>query len=174
MRWLRPFPLAKGQWLFAAGVCLLLLGLRAHFCLCLVKGESMLPGLRSGDLLLVDRLAYRMAAPQRGDVVVARDRADLIVKRVVGLPGDEVELDRGRLYVNGRPLAEAYPVQPGALSLGKGRLFEDRYALLGDNRSLPVSLTVHAVVSKEQIVGKVVATLRFWPIGRQQPLNETT
>lgn len=153
----------KGLLILASGLIGLLLVFRAHFILSIAKGESMLPGLRSGDLVLVDKLAYGAKDLKRGDIVVAREGNDLIVKRVVGLPGEEVELQQGKLYVNQRPLAEAYPVEPGWLSLGKGRLLEDKYALLGDNRSVSSSVFVHAVVSKDQIVGKVVYSLRLWP-----------
>jgi signal peptidase I len=153
----------KKSLLLIAGLIGLLLCLRSHFSLCLVKGESMLPSLRSGDLLLVDSFAYRRAGPERGDIVVARNQHGLIVKRVVGLPGEDVELRQGELLVNRLPVAEGYSVEPGWLSLRRGRLFDHRYALLGDNRSLPVILSVHAVVAKDQILGKVVHSLRLWP-----------
>jgi len=149
--------------LFASCLIGLLLVFRAHFSLYIAKGESMLPGLRSGDLVLVDKLAYEAKDLKRGDIVVAREGNDILVKRVVGLPGEEVELRQGKLYVNRRPLAEEYAVEPGWLSLGKGRLLEDRYALLGDNRSVSGSVFVHAVVAKDQILGKVVYSLRLWP-----------
>jgi len=153
----------KGLLIFVGGLIGLLLIFRAHFALCIAKGESMLPGLRSGDLVLVDKLAYRAKDPERGDIVVARDGKDLIVKRVVGLPGEEVELRQGKLHVNQHPLAEEYAVEPGWLSLRKGRLLEDRYALLGDNRSVSSSVFVHAVVSKDQILGKVIHSVHLWP-----------
>lgn len=156
----------KGLLLLGAAVIGLLLCLRAQFSLALVKGESMHPGLSSGDLLLVDKLAYRAAGPERGDIVVARHGTDLIVKRLVGMPGEQVELRRGTLYVNGFRRAEEYPLERGTLILGKGRLFENKYALLGDNRSLPNSVSVHAVVSKDQIVGKVVRSVRIHPRGQ--------
>lgn len=150
-------------WLLLASVFGPLLAWRAHFGLCLVMGESMLPNLRSGDLLLVNKRAYRSSAPARGDVVVARDRGELIIKRVVGLPGEEVELRRGELHIDRLPFGEDYAVEPGELSLRNGRLFDNKYALLGDNRSLPVSLAVHAVVTKDQILGRVVRSLHLWP-----------
>jgi signal peptidase I len=145
----------KGLLLFTVGITALLLVLRMHYSLCLAKGESMLPGIRSGDLLLVDKRAYRSSAPARGDIVVARYDDGLMIKRVVGLPDEEVELRRGQLYINQLAFAEDYPVQPGLLSLRKGKLFDDRYALLGDNRSIPATLSVHAIVPKDRIMGKV-------------------
>jgi signal peptidase I len=164
----------KGRLIFASGLIALLLMLRTHFSLYIAKGESMLPGLRSGDLVLVDRLAYQATEPKRGEVVVARDRDDLIVKRVVGLPGEEVELLRGKLQINRLPLAEAYAVEPGWLSLQRGRLLEDRYAILGDNRSVSSSVFVHAVVSKDQIVGKVIYSLHLWPGRLRSGFNPAT
>ena len=158
-----PMASHKGLLIFASGLIGLLLVFRAHFSLYIAKGESMLPGLRSGDLVLVDKLAYKATDPERGDIVVALEGNDLIVKRVVGLPGEEVELRRGELYVNQLPLAEDYGVEPGWLSLRKGRLLENKYALLGDNRSVSSSVFVHAVVSKDQILGKVIHSVRLWP-----------
>jgi signal peptidase I len=151
----------RGLLILAGGVITLLLVFRAHFVTCIAKGESMLPALHSGDLLLVDKRAYAAEPPMRGDIVVARERNDLIVKRVVGRPGEEVEVRKGILYVNQRPLAETYPVEPGWLTLRKGGLLEKKYALLGDNRSVSGAVFVHAVVSQDQIVGKVVCAVRL-------------
>lgn len=153
-------------WFLLVGLAALLAFGRARFSLSLVQGDSMLPGLRSGDLLIVDHWAYRAADLERGDLVVAKSGSELLVKRVVGLPGEELELRLGELYVNRLAYAEYYPVEPGRLSLRSGRLFEDRYALLGDNRDVNVPTSVHAIVSKHQIVGKVVHSLRLWPGGR--------
>ncbi len=152
-----------GLLIFACGLIGLLLVFRAHFVLSIAKGESMLPGLRSGDLLLVDKRAYRAENPNRGDIVVARLREELIVKRVVGLPGEEVELRQGGLNINQGPLVEDYAVQPGWLSLRKGRLLENRYALLGDNRSVSGAVFVHAVVAKDHILGKVIHSVHLGP-----------
>ena len=150
-------------WALAGAALGLLLLFRTHFELCIAKGESMLPGLRSGDLVLVDKLAYRGKEPERGDVVVARVRGELIVKRVVGLPGEAVEVLQGKLRVNQHGLAEAYGVKPGWLNLRRGRLLEGKFALLGDNRAVASSLSVHAVATKDQIVGKVVRAVHLRP-----------
>lgn len=156
-------------WHLLIGLTALLVLGRTRFSLCLVQGDSMLPGLRTGDLLIVDKRAYRDAELKRGDLVVAKSGGELLVKRVVGLPGEELELRLGELYVNRVARAEYYPVEPGRLTLRRGRLFEDRYALLGDNRNVNVPTSVHAVVSKHQIVGRVVHWLRLWPGGRSSP-----
>lgn len=157
--------------LLTGGLLVLLLIVRAHFGLCVARGESMLPSLESGDFVLVDKLAYQHAPPERGDIVVARVGSELIVKRVVGLPGEEVELRQGQLFVNQRPLAEDHAVKPGWLSLRRGRLLADKYALLGDNRSLPVSVSVHAVAAPPQLIGKVIFSARLWPLGARPTPN---
>lgn len=169
-----PIPRRKALGFFLAGMAALLVFERTHFKLCLVKGESMLPGLHSGDLLIVDKRAYRNAEPQRGDIVVASDEGELLVKRVVGLPGEELELRLGELRVNRQPYAEDYPVESGRLSLRKGRLLDDRYALLGDNRSVTVTTSVHAVVAKHQILGKVIRSFHLGGGRRQQDSDRAT
>lgn len=163
-----------GLLILAVALVALLVAFRAHFTVFIAKGESMMPGLRSGDLVLVDKLAYRALAPKRGDIVVARAGNDLIVKRVVGLPGEEVELRQGSLYVNQLPFSEEYVLEPGWLSLRRGRLLEDRYALLGDNRSVSSDVLVHAIVAKNQILGKVVHSLRLWPRGLNPGFDPAT
>ncbi|MCL4177851.1 MAG: signal peptidase I [Verrucomicrobia bacterium] len=147
--------LSRRRWLLTLGGGLGLMALaRTRLLLSLVNGDSMIPAFASGDLLVVDKLAYWKESPQRGDIVVANDSKDLIVKRVVGLPGEVVEVRQGRLHVNDSPLAEPYPVTPGRLSLRRGRLLDDTYALLGDNRSLSAAASVHAVLPGKQIVSR--------------------
>lgn len=155
-------PPLRRRWLIPAlGLICCLAFLSTHYRLTVVIGQSMLPNFNTGDLLLVDRHAYREAAPQRGDVVVARYQNGHVVKRIAGLPGEEVEVREGRLYVNGAPLVESQPVEAGSVDVGKGRLFDDRYATLGDNRSIPASRAVHPVIPRDQIVGKVIYAIHL-------------
>jgi len=144
---------------------LLALG-QMHFRLILVVGPSMLPTFNTGHVLLVHKRAYRDADPRRGDTVVARYNKDLIVKRVVALPWEQAEVNRGTLYIDGTPIEEDHPINPGPLDIGRGRLPKGKFALLGDNRALPASQIVHAIVSKEHIVGKVVFSVR---LSRSEP-----
>ena len=143
-------------------VCAAVILLRLRFLGTLVVGNSMEPTFASGDLLIVDKAAYRHGDPRHGDLVVARVRGDLIVKRVVALPGEWVEVKLGRLFLDGKEFPEEQRILSGELTIGPGRMMEDRFAILGDNRSQPVWLSVFAVVSKEQIVGKVVRRVP-WP-----------
>lgn len=128
----------------------------------LVVGDSMRPTLDSGDLLLVDKLAYANTAPRRGDMVVARFRSEYIVKRVIALPGEAVEVDNGGVRINGEPWVEEHPIQPGTLHVGRGELLQERYAVLGDNRCETEGLLFFAVIPREHLVGKVVRAFH-WP-----------
>jgi signal peptidase I len=152
-------------WLAGMGCGLLLVVtlFRLHYCLVIVSGESMQPTLESGDLLVVDKRAYKRNNPCRGDMVIARHEHELIVKRIVGLPGEEVEVKAGILYVNGEPVTETCTTNSLIFNVGKGRLFDGRFATLGDNRAISPMQAVHPIVSKEQILGRVAFSARLWP-----------
>ncbi|MCC7376460.1 MAG: signal peptidase I [Verrucomicrobiales bacterium] len=127
----------------------------------IVIGDSMRPTYRSGDLLFVRRSAYRESDPQRGDIVVAKFRSDWIVKRIVALPGESVAVRDGVIEIDGQPMPESYQIQPGTLSIRRGDLSSERWAVLGDNRSLADSSLFYAVVPRGSIMGKVVTSLRW-------------
>jgi len=148
----RPWRLA------ASGTALVVLVLvfQSHYDLVIVSGTSMLPTLKPGDVLLVDKRAYKQIEPDRGDVVVARCSAGLVVKRVVGLPGEEVAVKKGRLYINARLMKEKHPINPGYLDVGEGTLLHGDFATLGDNRAIAPALAIHPIVTKADILGKVV------------------
>ncbi|AHY45369.1 signal peptidase I [Rubrobacter radiotolerans] len=133
-----------------------------------IKSGSMLPTLRIYDQVLINKLADDLSSPERGEVVLFRDPAggpDSLIKRVVGLPGETLELREGRLYVNGAPLEEPYvnePVPP--VFFGPVRVPEGHYFVLGDNRGDSVDSRVYGPVSEEALIG--TAAFRFWPPGR--------
>lgn len=150
-------------WVLAV-IAIVLAGFRTQFQVIVVNGDSMVPTLHSGDLLVVSTRAYRETAPNRGDLVIVRHHGELMVKRVVGLPGEVVDTRDGRVFVNDRALPEnGYDTLPGLLEIRPGRVIDDSYAVLGDNRSLPAAVLVHAVVPKSGIVGKVIGSFRLWP-----------
>jgi signal peptidase I len=155
-----PKPMCSGRLrqLLTIGAVLIscLSGFAYKFKVAVVIGVSMQPTLQSGDLLVVDRRAYDRSQPRRGDIVLARYRDGWIIKRVVGLPGEEVELKRGTLFINGARTRENHPIEPGLLSIAKGKLFDEDFATLGDNRAVPPVLAVHPILSKNEIVGKVI------------------
>lgn len=100
----------------------------------LVRSGSMRPALEPGDLLLTTRV-HRATAVRRGDVVVfaSRERGGILVKRIVGLPGERVEIDGGLVRVDGATLAEPY-ARPSGAYRGTFSVPEDGYLVLGDAR----------------------------------------
>jgi len=139
----------------------LLFGLKTHLGFVLVDGDSMLPTFQSGDLLLIHKRAYRQAPPARGDIVVSRFRSELIVKRIVGLPSETVEVVDGKVRVNGSPIPERYPLQPGTLNVRPGELMPERFAVLGDNRAGSDYQLFFGVVAREGMVGRTVLAFRL-------------
>src|SRR5436305_3916238 len=104
-----------------------------------VHGTSMLPTLQNGEYVLVDTLSYRLHAPARGDIIIFHPpvdpRADY-VKRVIGLPGEAIQVKRGTVYVNGKALAEPYVRLPHTYNWGPGRVPRGDIFVLGDNRDV--------------------------------------
>jgi signal peptidase I len=84
----------------------------------------------------------------------------LVVKRVVGLPGEEVAVKRGRLYINGRRVNENHTIYPGYLNVGQGKLLPGDFATLGDNRAVSPATAVHPIITQADILGKVVFVLQ--------------
>ena len=134
-----------------------------------VEGFSMVPTLQDGEFVLVNRLAYRIGQPQRGDIIVfhhpAEQQREDLIKRVIGLPGDSVRIENGSVTVNGVQLKETYiaaePSYAGEWTVPDQELF-----VLGDNRNNSSDSHQWGFVPYNDIVGKSV--LIYWP------LNELT
>ena len=128
-----------------------------------VDGESMLPTLKNGEFVLVNRLAYRMGEPTHGDIIVFRSTTepDLdLIKRIVGAPGDQIRVGDGQVFVNGVSLSEPYinaaPRYSGEWSVPEGYLF-----VLGDNRNDSSDSHAWGLLPTRNIIGK--AMLIYWP-----------
>lgn len=122
-----------------------------------VSGLSMHPTYRDGRVNLVNHQAYRWKKPQRGDVIAFRvpEEGDVVLlKRIVGLPGERVRVINGRAFINGQPLVEPYArVDKGGFSTGRDiRLHKDEFFVMGDNRRISVIRTV----PEHYILGKVL------------------
>lgn len=146
-----------GLLLFVAGVALF----RMRYDLTLTWGTSMEPTLNHGTLLIVDRWSYCRSSPTRGDIVIARNHGELLVKRVVALPGEHAAVTKGQFYLNGVLVPEDYISKGKNLEISGGILQKANYALLGDNRDCSSATLVHAIASREAVVGKVVLSLGF-------------
>ena len=118
----------------------------------LIQGPSMLPALRPGQLASINKLVYRFHQPARGDIVSVWTGKEFLVKRIVGLPGEEVSVRNGVVCVNGGPLAEPYVKFPKpSENIAAGRIDVACFAIVGDNRSQ----SVIAVVNLSRIVGRI-------------------
>jgi signal peptidase I len=129
-----------------------------------VDGSSMRPTLQDGQYVLVNKLAYRFDIPRRGDIVVFRfpmDPAQDFIKRVIGLPGDHVRIDQGKVSVNGITLIEPYiaaaPQYQGNWDIPSGHLF-----VLGDNRNDSSDSHSWGLVPFENVIGKAI--MIYWPL----------
>ena len=141
----------------------LFVGINAISARIRVDGESMVPTLQSGEYVIVSRLSYRFGTPQRGDIIVfhfPRDPKEEYIKRVIGLPGDEVQVMSGQVYVNGQSLDESYlnvtMNYTGTWRVPAGQLF-----VLGDNRNNSSDSHDWGTVPMNYVVGKAI--LVYWP-----------
>ena len=124
-----------------------------------VNGFSMKPNLHDGQFIIVSKAAYWFASPQRGDIVVFQTGRlnHGIIHRIVGLPGELIELRNGDLYVNGEKREEPY-VRGHSVSASPRKIPHDSFFIVGDNRAA----TSWDVVPQRDIVGR--AWLIYWPI----------
>ena len=129
-----------------------------------IEGFSMEPNFHDGQFLIVDKLSYMLHPPERGDVIVfipPNNTSKDFIKRVIGLPGDQVEVVSGRVYVNGTPLDEPYPLAPATYSAAAVTVPPEDYFVLGDNRNNSSDSHSWGPVSVKSIIGK--AWVSYWP-----------
>jgi len=128
-----------------------------------VNGSSMEPTLHDGQYLIIGKVTYWLHPPERGDIIVLHppgNPGEDYIKRVVGLPGEQVEVREGRVWVNGVALNESYV--SGAPSYSDSwNLREDEYLVFGDNRNNSSDSHSWGPLTEESIVGK--AWLCYWP-----------
>ena len=128
-----------------------------------VDGFSMNPTLQDGEYILVNRLAYKIGNPVRGDIVVfsfPMDPRQDLIKRVIGLPGESISVQDGKVMINGLPLEEPYiaapPIYNGTWEVPEGQLF-----VLGDNRNESKDSHEWGLLPMENVVGRAI--LIYWP-----------
>ena len=128
-----------------------------------VDGFSMLPTLHDGEFVLVNKLAYHIGSPTRGDIIVFQSTTEKdldLIKRVIGLPGDHIVIENNKVMVNGQTLNEPYiaaaPLYFGEWTVPVGDLF-----VLGDNRNDCSDSHVWGFLPIQNVVGK--SLLIYWP-----------
>lgn len=127
-----------------------------------IESVSMLPNLVEGEYVIVDKISYSLRPPERGDIVVINkvNSPDLI-KRVIGLPGETIEVHSGQTFINGVALTEPYVVHAPNYELAPTTVEPGRYYVLGDNRGNSSDSHVFGSIPKEDLVGR--AWLIYWP-----------
>ncbi len=124
----------------------------------------MEPHIRSGEYVLINTFAYRIGAPHRGEIVAFHHDGgarEVFIKRVVGLPGEHIRIDRGRVYVDGRALDEPYVRSGDDRSFPEVIVPPASVYVLGDNRANSEDSRVFGPVSDDRLIGRAVAGL--WP-----------
>jgi len=136
-----------------------------------VSGSSMVPNFHDGDLIITNKLAPKMATLQRGEVIILqnpRNASEVFIKRIIGLPGDQVQISRGQVFINNQPLPEPY--LPAGTQTREGQYLSEgeevvvpdsHYLVMGDNRNGSSDSREWGTIKKEAVVGQ--AFLRYWP-----------
>lgn len=118
-------------------------------------GVSMEPTIEEGDLIFVNRVAYRLRRPERGDVVAVRIAGESVVyvKRLLGLPGDSLAFVDGVLWRNGEPVNEPYVSKRAGWQLAEVRLGADDYFVVGDNRGMAMAQHDFGTATRARLIG---------------------
>jgi signal peptidase I len=141
-----------------------------------VEGTSMMPVLTDQERIFINKFTYRFGAGNidRGDLVVfffPLDRSKSYIKRVIGIPGDTVQIDNGTVYVNGKPLNEPYVPDEyrDRQSLAAATVAANHYFVLGDHRTSSNDSRAWGTVDRRDIYGKAVFV--YWPLDRMGRLK---
>lgn len=142
-----------------------------------ILAESMIPTLQINDRVLIDKKAYENALPQRGDIIIFNPTKILreqnynapFVKRIVGLPGEKIEINNGKVLINNQPIMEDYLAEPPNYTLKSTQIPEHAYYVLGDNRNNSYDSHYWGYVSEDLIIGKVVSL--FFPPSRAREFD---
>lgn len=175
----QPNPWVEGLQTIALSV-VLALGIR-HFVAeaRYIPSGSMEPTLQINDRLVIEKISYHLNPPEHGDIVVfwppesltpPGKQRDAFIKRIIGLPGDVVEVRDGQVIRNGEVLTEPYIKAAPDYQWGPETVPEASYLVLGDNRNSSYDSHAWGFLPEENIIGR--AMVRFWPPGRVGMLND--
>lgn len=128
-----------------------------------VNGDSMKDTLHHKDIMILDKISYRFSKIKRFDIVVIKENKEYLIKRVIGLPNEEVEYKDNILYINGKKVKENFSHKKtedfNMEDLNANKIPEDMYLVLGDNRGNSLDSRILGFIPKDHIVGKSSLTL---------------
>ena len=130
-----------------------------------VLGQSMEPNLHTDQRLVVEKVSYRFHGPRRGDIVVIdlpKAGPDLLIKRVIGLPGEKIYSKDGQVFINDEPIQEPYVLNPGGRDISEQIIPPLHVFVMGDNRRFSNDSRNFGFVPIDNIIGR--AWLSYWPI----------
>ncbi len=137
-----------------------------------VEGQSMEPNLHNNERLIIEKVSYYVHPPERGDIIVLRlpnRRSDPLIKRIIGLPGETVEITDGSVYINGELLDEPYLNQNTYQGMPPRVVPDNEVFVLGDNRGFSNDSRAFGFVPFSDIVGR--AWFRYWPLSDIGPVR---
>lgn len=136
-----------------------------------IPSGSMLPTIEEGDRVLVNKIVYHMRQPDRGEIIVFEapitmlETHDDFIKRVIGVPGDSIEVKNGKVYVNGEALDEDYIAERPNYVYGPVKVPEDALFVMGDNRNSSYDSHMwDSWLRLDKVKGE--AFVRYWPLDR--------
>lgn len=139
-----------------------------------IPSGSMEPTIQIGDRVWTDKLFLRFNPIERGDIVVFDPPPPVVseypyIKRVIGLPGETVEIREGQVLVNGEPLTEPYIAEAPRYQFGPVEIPEGQYLVLGDNRNWSNDSHEWGLLDRKRVFARAV--FRFWPLNRMGSIN---
>lgn len=137
-----------------------------------VEGASMEPNFYDSEYLIINEISYHFENPQRGEVIIFRNPKNTkiyFIKRVIGLPGETIEIKQGRVFINDELIEEAYIENFSTQSNQIISLADDEYFVMGDNRINSYDSRAIGPVKEQYIIGKV--WFRGWPLDRVNSFN---
>lgn len=134
-----------------------------------IPSGSMEPTLMIDDRLIVEKLTYDFLKPTRGQIIVfmpppTAHSDQAFIKRLIGMPGDTIEIANGQVIINGVPQKEPYIAAPPDYYMPKTRVPQGNYFMMGDNRNNSQDSHIWGFLPRENIIGQAV--FRFWPLNR--------
>jgi len=132
-----------------------------------VRGASMEPTLHDNERLIANKISYRFETPERGEIIIFRPPLEIkrnYIKRIIGVPGDKIEIANGEVYANGEKLEESYVKNRSYGNMPPTIVPDNSFFVLGDNRPNSSDSRYWGFVPRKNVVGR--AWVIFWPLNR--------